>query len=32
LAGPIGRRPRNPDGHFGALARAVVFQQLARAA
>ena len=28
-AGRIGHRPRNPDGHFGALARAIVFQQLA---
>jgi DNA-3-methyladenine glycosylase II len=27
--GPIGHRPRNPDGHFGALVRAIVFQQLA---
>ena len=27
--GPIRHRPRNPDGHFGALARAIVFQQLA---
>lgn len=32
LAGPIRHRPRNPDGHFGALARAIVFQQLAGAA
>ena len=32
LAGPICHRPRNPDGHFGALARAIVFQQLAGAA
>ena len=31
LVGPI-RHPRNPDGHFGALARAIVFQQLAGAA
>lgn len=29
LAGPIRYRPRNPDGHFGALARAIVYQQLA---
>jgi 3-methyladenine DNA glycosylase/8-oxoguanine DNA glycosylase len=29
LAGPIGHRPRNPDGHFGALVRAIVYQQLA---
>jgi DNA-3-methyladenine glycosylase II len=29
LAGPIRYRPRNPDGHFGALVRAIVFQQLA---
>jgi len=27
--GPIHYRPRNPEGHFGALARAIVFQQLA---
>lgn len=27
--GPIRYRPRSPDGHFGALARAIVFQQLA---
>src|SRR5216683_2047649 len=27
--GPIGHRPRDPDGPFGALVRAVVFQQLA---
>jgi DNA-3-methyladenine glycosylase II len=32
LAGPIKHRPRNPDGHFGALVRAIVFQQLAGAA
>ena len=32
LAGPIGYRPRDPDGHFGALVRAIVFQQLAGAA
>jgi DNA-3-methyladenine glycosylase II len=29
LVGPIGHRPRNPDGHFGALVRSIVFQQLA---
>lgn len=29
LAGPIKHRPRNPDGHFGALVRSIVFQQLA---
>jgi DNA-3-methyladenine glycosylase II len=27
--GPIAHRPRNPDGHFGALVRSIVFQQLA---
>src|SRR5262245_42382767 len=27
--GPIQHRPGNPDGHFGALVRAIVFQQLA---
>ena len=27
--GPIRHRPRNPDGHFGALVRAIVLQQLA---
>ena len=27
--GPIQHRPPNPDGHFGALVRAIVFQQLA---
>jgi 3-methyladenine DNA glycosylase/8-oxoguanine DNA glycosylase len=27
--GPIRHQPRNPDGHFGALVRAIVFQQLA---
>ena len=32
LVGPIHHRPRNLDGHFGALARAIVFQQLAGAA
>lgn len=31
-AGPIRHRPRDPDGPFGALARAIVFQQLAGAA
>jgi DNA-3-methyladenine glycosylase II len=29
LVGPIRYRPRNPDGPFGALVRAIVFQQLA---
>jgi 3-methyladenine DNA glycosylase/8-oxoguanine DNA glycosylase len=29
LVGPISHRPRNPDGPFAALARAIVFQQLA---
>src|SRR4051794_11950770 len=29
MVGPIRHRPRNPDGHFGALARSIVFQQLA---
>ncbi len=29
LVGPIGYGPRNADGHFGALVRAIVFQQLA---
>ena len=28
-AGPIRHRPKNPYGHFGTLARAIVFQQLA---
>ncbi|HEX2508300.1 MAG TPA: MGMT family protein, partial [Miltoncostaeaceae bacterium] len=32
VAGPIHHRPRNADGHFGALVRAIVFQQLAGAA
>jgi DNA-3-methyladenine glycosylase II len=27
--GPIKHRPGNPDGHFGSLVRAIVFQQLA---
>jgi DNA-3-methyladenine glycosylase II len=27
--GPIAHRPRNPDGPFGALVRAIVYQQLA---
>ncbi|MGC1379714.1 MAG: hypothetical protein WA814_01680 [Candidatus Baltobacteraceae bacterium] len=27
-AGPIRHRKRNPDGHFGTLVRAIVFQQL----
>jgi DNA-3-methyladenine glycosylase II len=29
LVGPIKYRPRDPDGHFGALVRSIVFQQLA---
>jgi DNA-3-methyladenine glycosylase II len=29
LAGPLRWRPRDPDGHFGALVRSIVFQQLA---
>jgi DNA-3-methyladenine glycosylase II len=29
LAGPLRQRPRDPDGHFGALVRAIVYQQLA---
>jgi DNA-3-methyladenine glycosylase II len=29
MAGPIKHRPRDPDGHFGALVRSIVFQQLA---
>jgi 3-methyladenine DNA glycosylase/8-oxoguanine DNA glycosylase len=29
LAGPLHWRSRNPDGHFGALVRSIVFQQLA---
>jgi len=29
LAGPIPYRQRDPDGHFGALVRSIVFQQLA---
>jgi len=32
LAGPIRHRPRDPDGPFGALVRAIVFQQLAGSA
>jgi DNA-3-methyladenine glycosylase II len=32
LAGPLRWRPRDPDGHFGSLVRAIVFQQLAGAA
>ena len=28
-AGPLTHRPRDPDGPFGALVRAIVFQQLA---
>ena len=30
--GPVRHRPRDPDGPFGALVRAIVFQQLAGAA
>jgi 3-methyladenine DNA glycosylase/8-oxoguanine DNA glycosylase len=29
LAGPVKYRPRSPDGHFGALVEAIVYQQLA---
>src|SRR3954447_19534849 len=29
VAGPITHRPGDPDGHFGALVRAITFQQLA---
>jgi DNA-3-methyladenine glycosylase II len=29
VAGPLRHRPRDPDGHYGALVRAIVFQQLA---
>jgi DNA-3-methyladenine glycosylase II len=29
LVGPIGYRPGDPDGHFGALVRSITFQQLA---
>jgi 3-methyladenine DNA glycosylase/8-oxoguanine DNA glycosylase len=29
LVGPIQHRPRNSEGHFGALVRSIVFQQLA---
>jgi 3-methyladenine DNA glycosylase/8-oxoguanine DNA glycosylase len=32
LVGPIKFRPRNQNGHFGALVRSIVFQQLAGAA
>jgi DNA-3-methyladenine glycosylase II len=32
LAGPLRHRPRDPDGHFGMLVRAIVFQQLAGSA
>src|SRR5262245_15631158 len=32
LAGPLKHRPRDPDGHFGMLVRAIVFQQLAGSA
>ncbi len=28
-AGPVRLRPRDPDGHFGALVRAIAYQQLA---
>src|SRR3979409_621734 len=29
VVGPIKHRPRDPDGPFGALVRAIVYQQLA---
>jgi DNA-3-methyladenine glycosylase II len=32
LIGPISYRPGDPDGHFGALVRSIVFQQLAGSA
>ena len=32
LIGPITYRPGDPDGHFGALVRSIVFQQLAGSA
>jgi DNA-3-methyladenine glycosylase II len=32
LVGPIGNRPGDPDGHFGALVRSITFQQLAGSA
>jgi DNA-3-methyladenine glycosylase II len=32
LAPPLRHRPRDPDGHFGALVRAITFQQLAGSA
>ena len=32
LVGPIGYRPGDPDGHFGALVRSITFQQLAGSA
>jgi len=32
IVGPIRHRPGNRDGHFGALVRSIVFQQLAGAA
>jgi DNA-3-methyladenine glycosylase II len=32
LAGPLRHRPRDPDGRFGVLMRAIVFQQLAGSA
>jgi DNA-3-methyladenine glycosylase II len=32
VAGPLAHRQRDPDGHFGMLVRAIVFQQLAGSA
>jgi len=32
IAGPVRLRPADPDGHFGALVRAIAYQQLAGAA
>jgi DNA-3-methyladenine glycosylase II len=32
LVGPVAYRPGDPDGHFGALVRSIVFQQLAGSA
>jgi DNA-3-methyladenine glycosylase II len=32
LVGPIGYRPGDPEGHFGALVRSITFQQLAGSA
>jgi DNA-3-methyladenine glycosylase II len=32
IVGPISYRPGDPDGHFGALVRSIVFQQLAGSA